>query len=192
MKRFAMAVLVISFGLRISTVFGQTLRVPFDFSQSEIGIEVTVNGEPLYVLLDTGVDPSVIDLRRAENLHLKIDRNGGGELSGFGNTEHPAAFPTTIQGLAISGHKFGRFGALTGDLGGLSAQYGRRVDAFIGYSFLEDKIILIDYPRRTLHLLDHPSCVLVRRWSQQLLTPAPAALSPSTTARWTCLACAQL
>jgi hypothetical protein len=157
MKRIAIAVLVISFGLRISTVFGQTLRVPFDFSQSEIGIEVTVNGEPLYVLLDTGVDPSVIDLRRAENLHLKIDRNGGGELSGFGNTEHPAAFPTTIQGLAISGHKFGRFGALTGDLGGLSAQYGRRVDAFIGYSFLEDKITLIDYPRRTLHLLDHPS-----------------------------------
>jgi hypothetical protein len=30
-----------------------------------------VNGEPLYLLLDTGVDPSSIDLQRAEALHLK-------------------------------------------------------------------------------------------------------------------------
>jgi Aspartyl protease len=49
-----------------------------DFSQSEIGIDATVNGEPLYIMLDTGVDPSVVDLHRAEGLHLKIDRNPGG------------------------------------------------------------------------------------------------------------------
>lgn len=64
-KRIAMPVLVISFGLRSGMVFGQTLRVPFDFSQSEIGIEVTVNGEPLYVLLDTGVDLRRGDVSKA-------------------------------------------------------------------------------------------------------------------------------
>ena len=157
MKCIALAVLVILFGLGGGTVFGQTLRVPFDFSQSEIGVDAAVNGEPLYILLDTGVDPSAIDLQRAEALHFKIDRNAGGQVSGFGNTEQPTAFPTTIQGLAISGHKFGSFDALASDLGALSAKYGRRVDAFIGYSFLQDKIILIDYPGRTLHLLDRPS-----------------------------------
>jgi hypothetical protein len=31
------------------------------------------------------------------------------------------------------------------------------VDAFIGYSFLQDKIILIDYPGRMFYLLDSPS-----------------------------------
>ena len=132
MKRIAMAVPVILFGLGGGTVFGQTLRVPFDFSQSEIGIDATVNGEPLYILLDTGVDPSAIDLERAGALHLKIDRNAGGQVSGFGNTEQPTAFPTTIQGFAISGHKFGSFDALASDLSALSAKYGRRVDAFIG------------------------------------------------------------
>lgn len=156
MKRIAMPVLVILFGLEGGTVFGQTLRVPFDFSQSEIAIDATVNGEPLYILLDTGVDPSSIDLQRAEALHLKIDRNAGGQVSGFGNTEQPTAFPTTIQGFAISGHKFGSFDALASDLSALSAKYGRRVDAFIGYSFLRDKIILVDYPERTLLLLDRP------------------------------------
>jgi Aspartyl protease len=164
MKRIAMAVLVISLGVILlglggGAVFGQTLRVPFDFSQSEIGIDATVNGEPLYVLLDTGVDPSAIDLRRAEALHLKIDHNAGGEVSGVGNTERPTAFPTTIEGFAISGQRFGSFDALASDLSALSAKYGRRLDAFIDYSFVRDKIILIDYPGRSLYVLDRPSVV---------------------------------
>jgi hypothetical protein len=157
MKPIAVAVLGILFVLSADTVFAQTLRVPFDFSQSEIGIDATVNGEPLFVLLDTGVDPSAIDIQRAEALHLKIDRNSDGPGSGFGNTEQPTAFPTTIQGFAISGHKFESFDALASDFSALSAKYGRRVDAFIGYSFLQDKIILIDYPGRMLQLLDRPS-----------------------------------
>jgi hypothetical protein len=157
MKRIAAAVLVILFGLGGGSVFGQTLRIPFDFSQSEISIDATVNGKPLYILLDTGVDPSAIDLQRAEALHLKIDRNAGGPVSGFGSSEQPTAFPTTIKGFAISGHKFASFDALASDLSTVSAKYGRRVDAFIGYSFLQDKIILIDYPMRSLYLLDRPS-----------------------------------
>jgi hypothetical protein len=157
MQRIAMAVLVILFGLADDAVFGQTRRVAFDFSQSEIGIDATLNGEPLYILLDTGVDPSAIDLQRAEALHLKVDRNAGGPISGFGSTEQPTAFPTVIEGFAISGHKFGSFDALASDLSALSAKYGRRLDAVIGYSFLQDKIILIDYPGRTLLLLDRRS-----------------------------------
>jgi len=46
MKRIAMAIVVILFGVGGGTVFGQTVRVPFDFSQSEIGVDATVNGEP--------------------------------------------------------------------------------------------------------------------------------------------------
>ena len=150
-------VLVASCGLGSGTVSAQTLRVPFDFSKSAIGIEATVNGESLFILLDTGVDPSAIDLQRAEALHLKIDRNAGDPVSGFGNTEQPTAFPSTIQGFAIAGLKFGSFDALASDLSGLSAKYGRKLDAVIGYSFLQDKIILIDYPGRTFQLLDRPS-----------------------------------
>lgn len=156
MKRIAFFV-VLAWASGGGLVQGQVLRVPFDFSQSEIGIDARVNGEPFYVLIDTGVDPSAIDLQRAETLHLKIDRNGGGGMSGFGHTDQPTAYPTVVTGFAISGHKFANFAALTGDFSALSAAYGRHVDAFIGYSFLKDKIILIDYPGRTLYLLDRPS-----------------------------------
>jgi Aspartyl protease len=157
MKAIVAAILLTLFALVRGTVFAQTLHIPFDFSQSEIGIDATVKGEQFYVLLDTGVDPSAIDLRRAEALHLKIDRNAGGQVSGFGNTEKPTAFPTTIEGFELSGHEFKSFDALASDFSALSAKYGRRVDAFVGYSFLKDKIILIDYPGRTLYVLKRPS-----------------------------------
>jgi hypothetical protein len=158
MKRVAAALVLISIGLIGSAASGRTVRVAFDFSQSEIGIDALINGRPVYILLDTGVDPSVVDLQRAEALHLKIDRSAGpGQTTGFGKTGKPTAFPTSIRGFSISGHEFGSFDALTTALSGLSAKYGRRVDAVIGYSFLRDKIALIDYPKRNLYLLDSPS-----------------------------------
>ena len=38
----------------------------------------------------------------------------------------------------------------------LSASYGRKLDGVLGYSFLTDKIVLIDYGHRTLGILDRP------------------------------------
>ena len=157
MKRIPMVVVLILFGLAGYAVFGQTLHVPFDFSQSEIAIEATIKGKAVFVLIDSGVDPSVIDLKRAEALRLKVDRKAASPVSGYGSTEQPTAFPTTIRGFAISGQKFGSFDALTTDLSALSTMYGRRLDAVIGYSFLKDKIIMIDYPGQTFLVLDRAS-----------------------------------
>ena len=50
----------------------------FDFSKTTIGVDITVKGRPLHMILDTGVDPSVIDLATAESLGLKIDRGDAG------------------------------------------------------------------------------------------------------------------
>ncbi|MBV8205670.1 MAG: aspartyl protease family protein [Acidobacteria bacterium] len=138
------------------TVTGQTVRVPFDFSQFEVAVNATVKGEPLYVMIDTGANPSVISLQLVERLHWKVGRSAEGQVSGSGNTEQPTAFPITIESFAMSGREFGRFEAVATDLSALSAKYGRRLDAIIGYSFLQDKVILFDYPGRMVLLLDHP------------------------------------
>lgn len=132
----------------------EPLTIPFDFSRSAIGLDVTVKGNPLHVLLDTGVDPSIIDLNRAEALGLRIDRQNGGDLSGFGDAKGATAFPTRIDNLMIGSRSFAPFDALTSDMTALSAHYGRKLDGFLGYSFLVDKIVLIDYPRQTLSILN--------------------------------------
>jgi len=133
---------------------GKPVDLPFDFSRGAIGLDVTVRGTPLYVILDTGVDPSVIDIARARDLALAIDRDKGGEGSGVGGGKAPMAYPTTINGLAIGGAAYSPFSALTSDLGVLSARYGRRLDGVLGYSFIRDKTLLIDYPRQRLIIAD--------------------------------------
>jgi len=138
--------------LATGPVLSAPVRVPFDFSHAEIAIAATIRGSPAYVLLDTGVDPSTVDLKRARALHLKV---GGaqGEVSGTGGGKSPQTFAATIDGLAIAGRPFRAFDALALDLSPIAAKYGRSIDAVIGFSFLRDNIVLIDYPAFVLELL---------------------------------------
>ncbi|WP_162305804.1 retropepsin-like aspartic protease [Oleisolibacter albus] len=130
------------------------LVLPFDFSRSALALSVTVRGTPLHVLLDTGVNPSVIDLRQADALGISVDRGDGGEATGFGDGRGAAIFPSHIDRLRIAGRDFAPVEALATDMTGISAGYGRRLDAILGYSFLSDKTVLVDYPRRLLAFLD--------------------------------------
>ena len=149
--------LAAALALAAGPAFTAPLTAPFDFSHGEIGLSVSVGGAPLYMNHDTGVDPSEIDLERAETLGLKIDRGAGGEATGEGDDKQSKVYPTAIAGLAIGGQSFPAFDALAFGMGPLSQQYGRPLDGVIGYSFLKDKIVLIDYPARTVGLLDQPS-----------------------------------
>jgi hypothetical protein len=154
----------------------EPLSVPFDFSRSAIGLDVSVKGTKLYMILDTGVDPSVIDAARADALGLKIDRAAGGEASGEGDAKHAMVYPTSVDGLTIADRAFAPFDALTTDMSTLSQHYGRRLDGVIGYSFLNGKIVLIDYAKSMLGILDAPGDAApvvsrcARHWSIALQT----------------------
>ena len=135
-------------------VAGAVLDIPFDFSRSAIGIDVTVHGIPIFVILDTGVDPSVIATARAESLGLKVDRASGGEASGYAESKSATVYPTTIDGLAIRGRSFAPIDALMADTTAISRGYGRDIDGVLGYSFLKDKIVLINYNAQRVWILD--------------------------------------
>lgn len=174
--RIAMAAFVCA--LSFGPASAAPLSVPFDFSRSAIGLDVSVKGKPLYVILDTGVDPSVIDETLAGTLGLKIDRAAGGEASGEGDAKHATVYPTSVDGLTIAGRAFAPFDALTTDMSTLSKHYGRRLDGVMGYSFLNGKIVLIDYAKSTLGILDTPSDAAravsrcSKHWSMALQTLA--------------------
>ena len=135
-------------------VVGAVLDIPFDFSHKAIAIDITVHGTPLFVLLDTGVDPSVIATARAQSLALKVDRASGGEASGYGESKSATVYPTTIDRLAIRGRSFPPIDALTADISAASRGYGREIDGVLGYSFLKDKIVLINYDAQKVLILD--------------------------------------
>lgn len=123
------------------------LTVPFDFSRHEIGLNVSVKGKPLYMILDTGVKPSVVDLRDAEILKLPLNRSAAGQGGGESGRAQQA-IPSTIQRLSIGGRRFGDIEALATDPHDMSASYGRPLDGVLGYSFIAGNTILIDYSAR--------------------------------------------
>lgn len=177
MKTFLLAALVAMPSALPATVEKQqapaaTLVVPFDFSRGAIEVDIVVRGTPLHALVDTGVNPSVIALSRALELGLPVDRGDEGEASGFGNGKGAAVFPSAIDGLSLGGRPVARFDAVAADLSSLSARYGRPLDAILGTSFLGDKRVLIDYPRRSLSILPAGSAVAAsacrRQWSAPL------------------------
>jgi hypothetical protein len=130
------------------------LEIPFDFSRHELAISATINGRSLHMLLDTGVDPSVIDLESARSLGLRLGQAEGG-VSGTGSGEGSSVYPATLAGLAMGARAFHSFAALAYDLRPLSARYGSQLDGILGYSFLSDKTMLIDYDRRVIDVLEH-------------------------------------
>jgi len=143
-------------GFLNSKVVAAPLEVPFDFSRSEIEIEVSIRGKALNTILDTGVDPSVIDVTDAKLLGLKVDRSVSGEADGFGDSRGATVFPTTIEGLTIRGRPIPAFDALASDTTQFTSHDQPRIDAVLGYSFLSDKIVLIDYVAHKLAILDGP------------------------------------
>jgi hypothetical protein len=157
MKKVIGIAAVFSFiGLSAAPVVAAPLEIPFDFSRMELGVEVSIKGKLLYAILDTGVDPSVIDLADANALGLKVDRKDSGEAGGFGEGRGATVSPTMIEGLTIRGRRFPAFEALAADMALLSAHDQHKLDAVLGYSFLSDKIVLIDYVAHTLAILDGP------------------------------------
>ncbi|HEX4861580.1 MAG TPA: retropepsin-like aspartic protease [Rhizomicrobium sp.] len=143
------AAMVLACALTGAAAVAGALSVPFDFSRHAIGVTVVVKGKPLYFLLDTGVNPSVIDLARAEALGLKLDRKAAGEGNGEGPGTAPE-IPATIPSPEIGGRKFASVEALATDMSAMSAGYGRALDGVLGYSFLATNSVLIDYPSHKL------------------------------------------
>ncbi|HEY1613845.1 MAG TPA: aspartyl protease family protein [Rhizomicrobium sp.] len=133
------------------------LTVPFNFSRGVIELDVAVKRVPLHMLLDTGVDPSVIDLARAEALGLRIDRGSGGEVSGVGSATHAEGYDAEIDGLEIGGRSFSAIDAGATNLEAVSSAYGRPLGGMLGYSFLKEKIVLIDYAAKRVSILDRVS-----------------------------------
>jgi hypothetical protein len=155
-KAFGLAAAFTLIGFVTSKAAAAPIEVPFDFSRSQIALEIVLRGKTLNAILDTGVDPSVIDIADAKLLGLKVDRSNSGEAGGFGDGHGATVFPATIDGLTIGGRRFPAFDALASDTTQFTGPHQPKIDAVLGYSFLSDKIVLIDYVTHKLAVLGDP------------------------------------
>lgn len=121
------------------------VEVPFEFIANQIVVEVRIAGKgPYSMLVDTDTDPSAIDLATARELGLGQDSKnfpatGGGTET---NVVRLTRLPTIELGSVLAKEVLA--GAI--DLTKLSAKLGKPIQGVLGYSFLKDRIIQIDYP----------------------------------------------
>lgn len=121
------------------------VEIPFEFVANQVVVEVKIAGKgPYSMLVDTDTDPSAIDLATARELGLSQDSKnfpatGGGTDA---NVVHLTRLPTVELGSVVAKEVL----AAAIDLSKLSAKLGKPIQGVLGFSFLKDRIIQIDYP----------------------------------------------
>jgi predicted aspartyl protease len=127
----------------------QVVEVPFDFYQNEIVVSVRVNGAgPFDMMVDTGTDPSAVDLATAKALGLKLDPTG--QPGSGGGTGVNLAYETKLPAVRVGGLVARNVPAVALDLSRMSQRLGRRLHGVLGHSLLNGRIVQIDYPGRVL------------------------------------------
>lgn len=130
--------------------------VRFDYTHHEVLVEVFVNNSgPYTFLLDTDTTPSAIDRALAQRLHIVAvgDAAGG---NGIGNGSSSVT-PVKLARVDVNGTSARNLDAVALDLSGVSARLGRRLDGVLGTSFLENRVVQIDYRCRAIAFLPDAS-----------------------------------
>jgi predicted aspartyl protease len=133
------------------------IEVSFELIRGAIILPATLNGSgPIWMMLDTGVDPSVVDLETAKSAGLKLA--GGHEVSG-GGSSHNVGYETSLPIVRLGALTATKVDAGAMDLSPLSTKLGRPIGGILGYSLLKGRIVQIDYPNRKVRFCaTAPSC----------------------------------
>jgi hypothetical protein len=145
----------------------RAVEVAFTSAKHQIVVRVKLGKQgPFAMLLDTGTDLSVIDAALARRLRALHE----GEAAGVGTMRD---FERAFHDLRLGGLRADSVPAMALDLGKLSEKIGTHIDGVLGYSFLEGRIVQIDYRRRRLRFCrDMPS------WSGSESVEVEMALAP--------------
>jgi predicted aspartyl protease len=120
------------------------IEVPFEFVRNQIIVQVKIGGKgPYSMLFDTDTDPSAIDLETARELGLRLDSRGV-PASG-GGTETNLLQLTRLPTVELGAITARDVAAAAINLTKLAAKLERPLHGVLGYSFLKDRIVQIDY-----------------------------------------------
>lgn len=121
------------------------IEVPFEFVANQIIVQAKIGGKgPFNMLIDTDTDPSAIDSATAKELGLDVGAKGS--VATGGGTEKNVLYPTRLPTVEVGALTARDVGAATIDLKQLSDRIGKPIQGVLGFSFLKDRIIQIDYP----------------------------------------------
>jgi len=125
------------------------IEVPFDFYRNVIILQVKVNDKGFYdMMLDTGCNPSAIDLNTAKEMGLKL--SSVGHQGSGGGTSINLAYETSVPLVQVGSLTANNIAALAIDLSKTSEALGKTIHGILGHSLLNNRIVQIDYQKRVV------------------------------------------
>jgi predicted aspartyl protease len=123
--------------------------VPFELDRNVILLPVMIGERgPYLAMIDTGTDPSGIDLALVKELGLK--RGASGEIDGAG-TQSVQATETVLPEITVGPVVAKNVEALAlPSIAKIAEKLGRPIRLVLGKSFLDKRIVQFDFPRRRL------------------------------------------
>jgi predicted aspartyl protease len=150
MKQIAALIILL---LAATAVFSQTAKpqfeIPFEYVHNQIIVQAKIGGKgPFNMLVDTNTDPSAIDAATARELGLAVGDKGA--AGSGGGTQVNLVYSTRLPSVELEGFVTKEVAAATINLTKISERIGRPIHGVLGFSFLKDRIIQIDYPNSKL------------------------------------------
>ena len=132
--------------------FAPAQEIPFQFLHNQIVVEGSLNGlDRLNFILDTGTRTSIVDREIAKRLNLTI----GPEVSVAGaGVGRASARRTLCPSLRLGDMNVRNLEADILDLSSVAHSLGRPLHGVLGYSFLQKRVVQIDYFERRIRILE--------------------------------------
>src|SRR4051794_27270180 len=127
------------------------LKIPFELMDNLIYVRARVNASaPLWFILDTGASATILNERVAKELGLRAGRRERGTGTG-GAIEVGMIDGVTLSmpGVEVSDQTVGAF-----PLDQFAPVAGRQVGGIIGYDFIKEFVLEIDYAAGVLNLYE--------------------------------------
>ena len=121
---------------------------PIDSNSDQLRLAGTLRGRPVKILVDTGLDPSGIELDLAREVGIKFDEAKRVQLSGVGDSA-TYGYTAVIDGVTVAGETLEPLEAIA-DPGPVfkGSDPARAFDLILGYNYLKSRVVMIDYPAK--------------------------------------------
>jgi hypothetical protein len=127
-------------------------NIPFELYANVIFVQARVNGSaPLSFIFDTGAGINVVNASRAAGLSLARADVGVNARGTGGTVEGSLATGATVElpGVKALGQRIAVL-----PLDSLEPHVGRRVDGILGYDFIKEFVVVIDYEKSVMSFHD--------------------------------------